>query len=86
MEIRTDLYLGDSKEMLKKLPDNSVDLIVTSPYANHGKGTYGDLSTTKASRALRYKSSTNPTHRLLHRFFVFIPNAAKEPTYYQQIV
>jgi len=30
MEIRTDLYLGDSKEMLKKLPDNSVDLIVTS--------------------------------------------------------
>jgi len=44
MEIRTDLYLGDSKEMLKKLPDNSVDLIVTSPpYADQRKGTYGGI-------------------------------------------
>jgi site-specific DNA-methyltransferase (adenine-specific)/site-specific DNA-methyltransferase (cytosine-N4-specific) len=31
MEIRTDLFLGDSKQMLKKLSDNSVDLVVTSP-------------------------------------------------------
>jgi len=31
MEIVTDLYLGDSKEKLKLLADNSVDLIVTSP-------------------------------------------------------
>ena len=44
MEIRTDLYLGDSKKMLKKLPDNSVDLIVTSPpYADQRKGTYGGV-------------------------------------------
>jgi site-specific DNA-methyltransferase (adenine-specific) len=44
MEIRTDLFLGDSKEMLKKLPDNSVDLIVTSPpYADQRKGTYGGI-------------------------------------------
>ena len=44
MEIKTDLYLGDSKEMLKKLPDNSVDLIVTSPpYADQRKGTYGGI-------------------------------------------
>lgn len=44
MEIRTDLYLGDSKEILKKLPDNSVDLIVTSPpYADQRKGTYGGI-------------------------------------------
>lgn len=36
MEVRTDLYLGDSREELKKLDDNSVDLIVTSPpYADH---------------------------------------------------
>ena len=44
MEIRTDLFLGDSKTMLKKLPDNSVDLIVTSPpYADQRKGTYGGI-------------------------------------------
>jgi site-specific DNA-methyltransferase (adenine-specific)/site-specific DNA-methyltransferase (cytosine-N4-specific) len=44
MEVRTDLYLGDSKEELKKLPDNSVDLIVTSPpYADQRKGTYGGI-------------------------------------------
>ena len=44
MEIRTDLFLGDSKEMLKNLNDNSVDLIVTSPpYADQRKGTYGGI-------------------------------------------
>lgn len=44
MEIRTDLFLGDSKTVLKKFPDNSVDLIVTSPpYADQRKGTYGGI-------------------------------------------
>lgn len=44
MEITTDLYLGDSKEQLKLLPDNSVDLIVTSPpYADQRKSTYGGV-------------------------------------------
>jgi site-specific DNA-methyltransferase (adenine-specific) len=44
MEIRADLFLGDSKDMLKKLPDNSVDLVVTSPpYADQRKGTYGGV-------------------------------------------
>lgn len=44
MEIRIDLFLGDSREELKKLPDNSVDLIVTSPpYADQRKGTYGGI-------------------------------------------
>ena len=44
MEIRTDLFLGDSKEMLKRLEDNSVDLIITSPpYADQRKGTYGGI-------------------------------------------
>ncbi len=39
MEIRTDLFLGDSKNELKKIKDNSVDLIITSlPYANQRKG------------------------------------------------
>lgn len=44
MEIRTDLFQGDSKDILKKLPDNSVDLVVTSPpYADQRKGTYGGI-------------------------------------------
>lgn len=44
MEIKTEIYLGDSKEELKRLPDNSVDLIVTSPpYADQRKGTYGGI-------------------------------------------
>ncbi len=44
MEIRTELFLGDSKTELKHLADNSVDLIVTSPpYADQRKGTYGGI-------------------------------------------
>lgn len=44
MEIRTDLYLGDSRQELKKLAHNSVDLIVTSPpYADQRKDTYGGI-------------------------------------------
>lgn len=48
MELLTDLYLGDSKEKLKLLPDNSVDLIVTSPpYADQRKSTYGGIHPNK---------------------------------------
>ena len=44
MEIRTDIKLGDSREVLKELPDNSVDLIFTSPpYADQRKNTYGGI-------------------------------------------
>ena len=44
MQITTDIYHGDSKEQLKLLPDNSVDLIVTSPpYADQRKDTYGGI-------------------------------------------
>ncbi len=36
--------LGDSREALKTLPDNSIDLIVTSPpYADQRKNTYGGI-------------------------------------------
>ena len=48
MEIKTALYLGDSKEQLKKLPANSVDLIITSPpYADQRKDTYGGIHPAK---------------------------------------
>ncbi|NOZ46815.1 MAG: site-specific DNA-methyltransferase [Chlorobi bacterium] len=44
MKITTDLYLGDCKEELKNLSDNSVDLIFTSPpYADQRKSTYGGI-------------------------------------------
>lgn len=44
MEIRADLYLGDSKDVLKEIPSNSVDLIFTSPpYADQRKSTYGGI-------------------------------------------
>jgi site-specific DNA-methyltransferase (adenine-specific)/site-specific DNA-methyltransferase (cytosine-N4-specific) len=48
MEIKTDIFLGDSREQLKLLPDNSVDLIVTSPpYADQRKSTYGGIQPDK---------------------------------------
>jgi len=44
MEILTDISLGDCKEKLKLLADNSVDLIVTSPpYADQRKSSYGGI-------------------------------------------
>ena len=40
----TNIILGDCKEELQKLPENSVDLIVTSPpYADQRKSTYGGI-------------------------------------------
>lgn len=44
MEIITDIRLGDSRKILKKIPDNSVDFIFTSPpYADQRKSTYGGI-------------------------------------------
>lgn len=44
MEVRTELYLGDCKKELEKIPDNSVDLIFTSPpYADQRKNSYGGI-------------------------------------------
>lgn len=44
MEVVTDVHQGDSREELKNIPDNSVDLIVTSPpYADQRKSTYGGI-------------------------------------------
>lgn len=42
------LILGDCTKELKKLPDNSVDLIITSPpYADQRKNTYGGIAVSK---------------------------------------
>ncbi len=44
MEIKHDLYLGDCETILQTIPDNSIDLIFTSPpYADQRKKTYGGV-------------------------------------------
>jgi site-specific DNA-methyltransferase (adenine-specific) len=44
MPINTDLFLGDSRDILKRLPDHSIDLIMTSPpYADQRKEAYGGI-------------------------------------------
>ena len=44
MQINTDIHLGDCKEVLKRLDDNSIDLVFTSPpYADQRKSTYGGV-------------------------------------------
>ncbi len=48
MEIKTELYLGDCRQILNDLPDNCVDLIFTSPpYADQRKNTYGGIPPNK---------------------------------------
>lgn len=48
MDVKADLYLGDCNDILKDLPDNSVDLIFTSPpYADQRKSTYGGIAPDK---------------------------------------
>ena len=43
--VKVKLMQGDCRERLKELPDDSIDLIVTSPpYADSRKKTYGGLS------------------------------------------
>ncbi len=44
MEVKTDLKLGDCEKELENIPNNSVDLIFTSPpYADQRKNTYGGI-------------------------------------------
>ena len=44
MEYLNKIFLGDCEEVLKSIPDNSADLIFTSPpYADQRKRTYGGI-------------------------------------------
>lgn len=44
IEVKTDIFLGDCKEVLRQIPQNSIDLIFTSPpYADQRKNTYGGI-------------------------------------------
>lgn len=43
-ELTNEIFLGDCRELLKTMPSDSVDLIVTSPpYADSRKSTYGGI-------------------------------------------
>jgi site-specific DNA-methyltransferase (adenine-specific) len=45
MEYVNQILQGDCESVLKALPDNSVDLIFTSPpYADQRKNTYGGIN------------------------------------------
>ena len=45
IEIRNQILQGDCLDVLSQLPDDSVDLIITSPpYADQRKHTYGGIS------------------------------------------
>lgn len=44
-KVKADVILGDCLEVLKIVPDNSINLVVTSPpYADQRKDTYGGIS------------------------------------------
>ncbi len=44
VELKTDIFLGDCREVLKNIKDKSIDLIITSPpYADRRKNTYGGI-------------------------------------------
>ena len=42
--MQTEIFLGDCKDILQLIPDDSVDLVFTSPpYADQRKNTYGGI-------------------------------------------
>jgi len=48
MKINTQVLFGDSKDKLKELKDNSIDLIFTSPpYADRRNHSYGGIKPDK---------------------------------------
>lgn len=57
-------YLGDSRELLAKLPDSSINLVFTSPpYALHFKKEYGNVS--KADYVSWFLEFAKEIHRVL---------------------
>jgi len=47
-QVKAEVILGDSPDILKKMPACSIDLIITSPpYADQRKNTYGGISPAK---------------------------------------
>lgn len=77
---RGSAYLGDSLDLLKRVPDESVDLIFTSPpYALHFKKEYGNVD--KAEYVGWFLEFAREFHRILKRegsFFLNIGGSYKK--------
>jgi len=72
-EIEAKVYLGDCLKVLKSMPDNSVDLIVTSPpYADQRSSTYGGIKPTHYVEW--FLPITKELHRVLKEDGTFILN------------
>lgn len=66
-------YLGDSREIMAEIPDNSVNLIFTSPpYALHFKKEYGNVS--KEDYVLWFLGFAQEIHRILKEDGSFVLN------------
>jgi DNA modification methylase len=67
MEFLNKIYHGDCEEVLKKLPDNSVDLIFTSPpYADQRQTAYGGVKPNQyvdwfLPKAIQFQRVLKPT-------------------------
>src|SRR3989344_5356258 len=72
-KVKADVILGDCLDVLKKMPSNSVDLIITSPpYADQRKSTYGGISPKKYVEW--FLPITKELLRVLHQKGTFILN------------
>lgn len=72
-KVKADVILGDCLDVLKNLPDNSVDLIVTSPpYADQRKSTYGGIGPDKYVEW--FLPITKELKRVLHPKGTFVLN------------
>jgi len=72
-KVKADVILGDCLDVLKTLPDNSVNLVVTSPpYADQRKSTYGGISPDKYVEW--FLPITKELKRVLHPKGTFILN------------
>ncbi|MFA6529026.1 MAG: site-specific DNA-methyltransferase [Candidatus Gracilibacteria bacterium] len=72
-KVKADVILGDCLDVLKKLPANSVDLIVTSPpYADQRKSTYGGIGPDKYVEW--FSSISEELLRVLHPKGTFVLN------------
>lgn len=73
MNFLNKFILGDCEEVLKKFPDNSIDLIFTSPpYADQRKDTYGGVS--PAQYVEWFLPKAEQFHRVLKPTGTFILN------------
>lgn len=91
MRVETKILLGDCREILKEIPDNSVDLIFTSPpYADQRQNTYGGI---KPDEYVKWFSpASSELYRVLKESGTFVLNikekvvAGERSTYVMELI